>query len=601
MTLTLKDLASFELMDQLENTVPIEKEKSIIDNVVGVKKEFSITESLLTLSTKLRKSGFVVQADNLDDKIFGYKKAEQDASSLYRAHSETGNDLLEFAHPEGDVDVADAQNEYGQVESPITQHEKIVEVATKTAQTAQKQIQHQDLNKQFSAIKQVISTNYLNSPKTQEEINDPKYQEFLNLASDVYHLFESLEQDFNSPGSSTEPTVMVVINDALKTAKFHWQNDLPSLVEFWKAVKLIFNQLENMKPVAKKAIIDMLGKALGIKTAQKKNLGFEEFKSLCNEIYKTLKPVLETLRNEKYSQVNLSNGKKVIEYIYDRDITGKGYSLDSLLDTLQNTGFNNTIGLYNKYIETGDVSYKNKAIGVIEPILETFKKLSLNIIESVNKGLITAQPDPNKVGFKNVAYGSQLHQLVDNLLHRWFAFWEQFGGGQGKDSEAYKYHSNFLTPAQISFIIKPYQNKFNSLKDFIQDRFINSPSAKTDPKVVNYINKIFKGISDLNNKLNEVINKAETFGNIEENPSDINKITQQMSFNYIKSLFNEPEYSSLANVESIDQFANNLQITLINVMKNLDLLINNNSSLSQIKDQLKSALDSRRDVILGRQ
>lgn len=84
---------------------------------------------LFKLASGLRDRGFVKEADGLEDKILIMKQAE---THLYRAMDEDGDDLLDFAHPDGDVRVSDAQEGNGIVETLPSAHQKMVNVVSKT-------------------------------------------------------------------------------------------------------------------------------------------------------------------------------------------------------------------------------------------------------------------------------------------------------------------------------------------------------------------------------------------------------------------------------------------------------------------------------------
>ncbi|HVI41789.1 MAG TPA: hypothetical protein VM577_14145 [Anaerovoracaceae bacterium] len=87
-----------------------------------------LQSDLLKLAEGLRERGFVKEADDLESKIFIRKQAE---THLYRAIDEDGEDILEFAHPDGDARVADAQNQEGVVETLLSQHKKIEDIVNK--------------------------------------------------------------------------------------------------------------------------------------------------------------------------------------------------------------------------------------------------------------------------------------------------------------------------------------------------------------------------------------------------------------------------------------------------------------------------------------
>lgn len=75
---------------------------------------------LIRLAEGLRVKGFTRTAEALEEKIFAYKKA-----------SEQYNSELKAAHPDGDINMGEAINNLGDVETLESAHEKIVEVVKK--------------------------------------------------------------------------------------------------------------------------------------------------------------------------------------------------------------------------------------------------------------------------------------------------------------------------------------------------------------------------------------------------------------------------------------------------------------------------------------
>jgi hypothetical protein len=101
--------------------------------VASVKRELlepsgNIFHDLIMLTAALRDRGFINEAMELEDKLFNYKKAESD---LYK-ELETGEDLIDQAHPQGSVAICDPAKDDGHiVETIVDQHKKDVEVAQK--------------------------------------------------------------------------------------------------------------------------------------------------------------------------------------------------------------------------------------------------------------------------------------------------------------------------------------------------------------------------------------------------------------------------------------------------------------------------------------
>ena len=83
---------------------------------------------MVRLANAMREKGFEKEAESLEDKIHTFKMAE---THLYRAIDEDGEDVLESAHPDGDVEVAPSQGGYGVVETEESAHKKILDIVNK--------------------------------------------------------------------------------------------------------------------------------------------------------------------------------------------------------------------------------------------------------------------------------------------------------------------------------------------------------------------------------------------------------------------------------------------------------------------------------------
>lgn len=142
MVYTLQDIKHLDLMNSLAEKEPAKCEKcgenelcSSCKNATHCKgccsaKTASYEETILKLSTTLREKGFDKHATELERKFITYKQAT--TLHLYKVHKEDGNDLLEFAHPEGDAHISDAENGLGDIETKPSRHKKIVEIINKT-------------------------------------------------------------------------------------------------------------------------------------------------------------------------------------------------------------------------------------------------------------------------------------------------------------------------------------------------------------------------------------------------------------------------------------------------------------------------------------
>ncbi len=85
----------------------------------------NIYDDMFVLVKGLRVIGLEQEASSLEDKIILHKQAE---THLYRVIDEDGEDLLEFAHPNGNTHIADAKDENGDVETGLSAHNKIIQI-----------------------------------------------------------------------------------------------------------------------------------------------------------------------------------------------------------------------------------------------------------------------------------------------------------------------------------------------------------------------------------------------------------------------------------------------------------------------------------------
>lgn len=131
MTLSLKDLKHLEVMANLTNAEPVASKPINIKSLLAsdAKKELTVSEKILSLCVKLRSEGFEKQAENLENKFLLYKAA---TTHLYRVFDEDGEDLINAAHPDGEVKVEDAQDGHGIVETVVTEHNKLLDKVNKT-------------------------------------------------------------------------------------------------------------------------------------------------------------------------------------------------------------------------------------------------------------------------------------------------------------------------------------------------------------------------------------------------------------------------------------------------------------------------------------
>lgn len=89
----------------------------------------NLNADLLRLCTGLREKGLVAEAGRLEARF--RTLTAQNYVRMYGTDGETGEALLEWAHPEGSVEMAEAQDKHGVVEDKIQQHKMIREIVEK--------------------------------------------------------------------------------------------------------------------------------------------------------------------------------------------------------------------------------------------------------------------------------------------------------------------------------------------------------------------------------------------------------------------------------------------------------------------------------------
>lgn len=86
----------------------------------------NLMENILKLCAGLRELGDAKYANELEEKFLSYKQA----TSLYEAFDETGDDVIDFAHPKGSHKIEGVEGD-AIVETILDQHLKMVEISNK--------------------------------------------------------------------------------------------------------------------------------------------------------------------------------------------------------------------------------------------------------------------------------------------------------------------------------------------------------------------------------------------------------------------------------------------------------------------------------------
>src|SRR5580692_10358469 len=78
----------------------------------------NLTQNILNLCSGLRASGMNKYAEEIEQKYIYYKKAQ----TLYDVSKETGEDLIDAAHPNGSHKLRDVDSDEAVIETVIDQH-----------------------------------------------------------------------------------------------------------------------------------------------------------------------------------------------------------------------------------------------------------------------------------------------------------------------------------------------------------------------------------------------------------------------------------------------------------------------------------------------
>ena len=123
MVVSLSDIKHLELMDGLAERQAAPKSAETIEKASG------LTPKLLRLANSLRANGFEDYALNIEDKMMRIKRAQ--TIDIYKAHKETGEDLVNEAHPDGDWSVGSGEGDLGDVETIVSNFKKMRKIVEK--------------------------------------------------------------------------------------------------------------------------------------------------------------------------------------------------------------------------------------------------------------------------------------------------------------------------------------------------------------------------------------------------------------------------------------------------------------------------------------
>jgi len=121
----LRELERVAIKRGMLTPAPIVKEAAVEESYASTG---DLHEDVLLLVEGLRKKGFEKEASDLEDKANLHRIAE---THLYRVIDEDGDDILDFAHPEGDVEIAPSSSGLGKIWTEQSAKKEFLRVVNK--------------------------------------------------------------------------------------------------------------------------------------------------------------------------------------------------------------------------------------------------------------------------------------------------------------------------------------------------------------------------------------------------------------------------------------------------------------------------------------
>ncbi len=124
----MRNFAKIAVDEGMISTSDVERSIAKMNDAKALEPTGDLFTDMAKLAAALRKRGYVEEADGIEQKMFMFKQAE---GQFYDVFGETGDDLIEFAHQDGEAEVAPSSGGYGVVETEITGQKKRVDVVNK--------------------------------------------------------------------------------------------------------------------------------------------------------------------------------------------------------------------------------------------------------------------------------------------------------------------------------------------------------------------------------------------------------------------------------------------------------------------------------------
>jgi hypothetical protein len=117
-----------DIVKQASNNVKIASKVNDRMSTANLQPSENVDIDISMLVDGLRNRGYISQAQDVENNYIMFKKAE---TEYYNLSMETPNDLMDFAHPDGDINVTDIKGELADIETIQSAADKILAVVRK--------------------------------------------------------------------------------------------------------------------------------------------------------------------------------------------------------------------------------------------------------------------------------------------------------------------------------------------------------------------------------------------------------------------------------------------------------------------------------------
>lgn len=244
----------------------------------------NLMENVIRLCTGLRDTGLDSYANELETKFMDYKRA----NSLYEISSETGEDVVDQAHPKGSPKISDVEGD-AVVETIVDQHLKMLNVVNK--KPTGKLASNQSI---LNAVKKVVA-------------QQPAVSEYLQK---MRTSAKAINQAFHAASVLTRP--MTFVTGELLDAVNSLNKDNVNFESLNNVYLLLSNTRKELSPA------------------------FKGLTGIESDKWAFIEPHLNEIQNGVYSlQEQLKNPAKKVEPVVNPVVDAFNKQLDSFLSTLK--------------------------------------------------------------------------------------------------------------------------------------------------------------------------------------------------------------------------------------------------------------------------